>query len=642
MKSSKKSKKKDEKLIKNSTCIKSLTDDLPVEASKLSEMRKIVIMQENQNSNSNLDPVNEDCFDIPPLSEVNISNKHELKDIEEKIKNVKSRLGLQVESESDDEDFINLKAEPDDLFPNEQSVESKKRREDLARKIKLVKNSDSSEDQYNVDSPCYEDETVEEPGTRNKIEHPRIIFGNETTDASRKLSVLERLGKRTNSSESDERMSHKPHKKINLITIRKQEEQLLGSSKYNKEILRDKTDDSDLKKTVSSKVNVLNAPRESALKRLGVMSKVAVPNKNDVDPESEEEVINKEVPSAIKIKPRVMPPSNNQANKNLLLKAVAEAQRSIAQTPVVGSNMKPDALYTKKFREKISQRSNSARKLPEREKAKIKNILTRPDNKEKNELNFSSDDDNLEYVPRPVKKVRRSSERLEYIPSSKEFNDEYGDSSEVDSNAFPKKSTGQTFIITLDGISRQDRISPKKTMPTETIKTKSTEEKKRKSPSPIIFNKVETAVSSIKSKQIPDKLPPIVQTLKTKERCKYWPGCRQGEKCDYIHPSTTCKTFPQCKFGEKCLYIHPMCKFESSCTKKDCPFSHVARTFSNVQPTGTPQMCKFYPNCSNIHCMFYHPRPCKYGKYCKNQSECSFAHNFNTKQNFTWRSTVKL
>lgn len=69
------------------------------------------------------------------------------------------------------------------------------------------------------------------------------------------------------------------------------------------------------------------------------MSKVAVPQKEIVEFETEIEV-HREVPSVIKVKPRVLPPPNNQANKNLLLKAVAEAQRSIAQTPVVGTNSK--------------------------------------------------------------------------------------------------------------------------------------------------------------------------------------------------------------------------------------------------------------------------------------------------------------
>lgn len=72
------------------------------------------------------------------------------------------------------------------------------------------------------------------------------------------------------------------------------------------------------------------------MSRLGVMSKVLVPDKL---PEQESPPL-KEVPSVVKVKPRVIPPGTKQANKNLLLKAVAEAQRSVSQTPSVGNNLK--------------------------------------------------------------------------------------------------------------------------------------------------------------------------------------------------------------------------------------------------------------------------------------------------------------
>lgn len=108
----------------------------------------------------------------------------------------------------------------------------------------------------------------------------------------------------------------------------------------------------------------------------------------------------------------------------------------------------------------------------------------------------------------------------------------------------------QKFIITLDGV----------------------ENKPVRKPSPIIFDKADVT----NKKKIPDYLPQVKPSLviKNKERCRYWPGCKQGEKCEFVHPSVQCKMFPQCKFGEKCLYIHPSCKFESSCTRKDCPYSH--------------------------------------------------------------------
>lgn len=90
---------------------KSLTDDLPLNINKLSEARKIMLMQENKLKQDHVQMSNDNFFDIPSLSEVNASSATELKTIERQIKDVKSRLGLIVNSDSD-EDCLNIKAEP--------------------------------------------------------------------------------------------------------------------------------------------------------------------------------------------------------------------------------------------------------------------------------------------------------------------------------------------------------------------------------------------------------------------------------------------------------------------------------------------------------------------------------------------------
>uniref|UniRef100_A0A4W5NCN1 Zinc finger CCCH domain-containing protein 14 n=1 Tax=Hucho hucho TaxID=62062 RepID=A0A4W5NCN1_9TELE len=68
-----------------------------------------------------------------------------------------------------------------------------------------------------------------------------------------------------------------------------------------------------------------------------------------------------------------------------------------------------------------------------------------------------------------------------------------------------------------------------------------------------------------------------VKRQKVLERCKFWPVCKSGDECVYHHPTTQCKTFPSCKFGDKCLFVHPNCKFDGKCSKPDCPFTHVSR-----------------------------------------------------------------
>ncbi|KAI4463571.1 zinc finger ccch domain-containing protein 14 [Holotrichia oblita] len=597
--------------------VKSLTDNLPLNISKLSEPRKIVLIQENTNVASSTQ--NDLGFDIPSLAEVNSSSEKELRLIEKQLKNVKSRLGMVVQSDSEEE-FLNIKAEPDELFPNEQSLQKKDK-------------------------------------TENKIDSNR----------RQKKSVLERLGKRQ--AENDDDIDFRTgEKKLKLAAIenKKDEHRInmmrrkMFADKQN--IARSKANEKkkyDWNKNEKEKADEVELEkRENILHRLGVMSKVAVvPPKKPVESD-EEDIPPKEVPSMVKVKPRVIPTNTPQANKNLLLKAVAEAQRSIAQTPAVGTN-KPDALFTKKYQQKIQER-NSKPKLPDKEKNKLKTIMKSIER----ELNYSNDEDNsLEYIPKPTKRIDYKTP--DYIPSPKEFLSTLDNSSE-------DKTINHSFIVTLDGIDKtkfESKLSPK------TIE-------KRRTPSPIIFDKVTTTIKKVVN--VPDRLP-IVRTspsVKNKERCKYWPSCRHGEKCEFVHPSTPCKAFPQCKFGDKCLYIHPSCKFESSCTRRDCPYDHTSSPkavgmltikyitcnqysvfarhviwtdesyiASRIVPsTGVIsiakqalQTCKYFPSCNNLHCTFYHPKPCKFGKFCKNQAECNFSHKFVPKNtNLTWRNEFKV
>lgn len=225
-KKSKKAKKKETAEPENSTSeFKSLTDDLPISANKLSGKHKILLTQESISNNGVSRNVDEDSFDIPPLSEVNLSSESELIEIEKKIKSVKSRLGILVESDSEDIDFINLKADPDDLFPNEHSNKSDDatvtRKEPPIRRIQIVHSADAEEQQQN------EPNETQQPTKRN--EHTRITFSPENNNSpNRKKSVLERLGKRI----SIDSNSTTPPKKtrINLSEARKEEERILGNT----------------------------------------------------------------------------------------------------------------------------------------------------------------------------------------------------------------------------------------------------------------------------------------------------------------------------------------------------------------------------------------------------------------------------
>ncbi|KAH9521351.1 hypothetical protein DERF_005016 [Dermatophagoides farinae] len=115
------------------------------------------------------------------------------------------------------------------------------------------------------------------------------------------------------------------------------------------------------------------------------------------------------------------------------------------------------------------------------------------------------------------------------------------------------------------------------------------------------------------------------------ERCRYWPSCMNGNKCDYHHPSIKCNMFPNCRFGDKCLYIHPMCKYDSVCSRKDCPFFHtftanIKRCQLVMNPNKNKVTCKYFPKCAKPNCEFIHPKiVCKYGSACKTIN-CSYVH----------------
>lgn len=152
----------------------------------------------------------------------------------------------------------------------------------------------------------------------------------------KKKSVLDRLGdKETNSNINN---------KIKLSEVRKEEENFfhkLPNLKKKLETSRDSqsaiTTKIDLKKRhIHFKQNAAaqankekNKPDSGVLSRIGVMSKIHIPN-NELKNVSYD--VNKpEVKSMVQVKPRIIPPEASHLNRNLLLKAVAEAEKSIAQ-----------------------------------------------------------------------------------------------------------------------------------------------------------------------------------------------------------------------------------------------------------------------------------------------------------------------
>ncbi|OCT68222.1 hypothetical protein XELAEV_18039519mg [Xenopus laevis] len=124
---------------------------------------------------------------------------------------------------------------------------------------------------------------------------------------------------------------------------------------------------------------------------------------------------------------------------------------------------------------------------------------------------------------------------------------------------------------------------------------------------------------------------------KIRERCKYWPACKNADSCEYHHPTNPCKSFPNCRFADKCFFIHPNCKYDAKCTKSDCPFTHASKRFpvppvKPVKPVSTTsssrpssQPCRYFPACKKTDCPFYHPKHCRFNTQCT-RTDCKFYH----------------
>ncbi|XP_005101618.1 zinc finger CCCH domain-containing protein 14 [Aplysia californica] len=194
-------------------------------------------------------------------------------------------------------------------------------------------------------------------------------------------------------------------------------------------------------------------------------------------------------------------------------------------------------------------------------------------------------------------------------------------------------------------------------------------------------NKMEAKSYSDLSESVSEGVS-AVKRAKLSERCRFWPACAAGGACEYWHPTTHCKTFPNCKFGDKCLFIHPNCRFDSKCTRPDCPFTHTSKRSGLTSAGGAPPhviaipqshvlfsptlsskayaagfgavptrlpssslggghqtVCRFYPNCHNVNCSFLHPKPCRFGLSCRTPT-CPFYHpSVPTKDKLKWQAS---
>ncbi|XP_027428229.1 zinc finger CCCH domain-containing protein 14 isoform X9 [Zalophus californianus] len=423
-------------------------------------------------------------------------------------------------------------------------------------------------------------------------------------------------------------------------------------------------------------------------RKLPVVSSVVKVKKFNHDGEEEEEdddcgsrtgSISSSVSVPAKPERRPSLPPSKQANKNLILKAISEAQESVTKTTnystVSQKQTLPVAPRTRTSQEELLAEMVQGQSRTPRISTPIKEEETKGDNIEKSQgtqqrqllsrlqidpvmaetLQISQDYYDMESMVHAdtrsfILKKPKLSEEIVVAPNQ-ESGMKTADTLRVLSGHLmqtrdlvqPDKPASPKFIVTLDGVPSPPGYmsDQEEDMCFEGVKPVNQTAASNKG----LRGLLHPQHLQLMSRQLDDpngsfsnaemsELGVVQKPEKLLERCKYWPACKNGDECAYHHPVSPCKAFPNCKFAEKCLFVHPNCKYDAKCTKPDCPFTHMNRRIPVLPPkpaVATPaspsssQLCRYFPACKKMECPFYHPKHCRFNTQCT-RPDCTFYH----------------
>ncbi|XP_054153263.1 zinc finger CCCH domain-containing protein 14-like isoform X2 [Oppia nitens] len=328
--------------------------------------------------------------------------------------------------------------------------------------------------------------------------------------------------------------------------------------------------------TIGPKVVAIR--RQSSIPTSAV--KAVINNKRRYVEEDDNEIKNTTtVASVVRVTQRKFIPQELQPNKNLILRAVKEANDSTRHKK--RPNEEPDYIPTP-----------IKRRLGEKQVVKEVNDEELDPQDLRNYLNVNKNDS----VDTDLDKFENNAKRIVKNVDYEENNPQ--------------------FVVTLDGVDHR-KYMKNNNIDDHIIIEEDIEEE-------FMENDIKGDDNEVENEEMNEQ--------KVNERCRYWPNCKNGNQCEFQHPTTHCKTFPNCRFGDKCLYIHPNCKFDSMCSRRDCPFTHTTRRKlpaplpSYIPPVPLQiKQCKYLQNCKNISCPFFHPKNCHFGVNCRTR-DCPYIH----------------
>nr|XP_009688121.1 PREDICTED: zinc finger CCCH domain-containing protein 14 isoform X3 [Struthio camelus australis] len=394
----------------------------------------------------------------------------------------------------------------------------------------------------------------------------------------------------------------------------------------------------------------------SRKRRLPVVSSVVKVKKfcNDGEEEEEEEDYGLRIGSisssvSVPAKPERRPslPPSKQANKNLILKAISEAQESVTKTTNYST-------VPQKQTVPVAPRTRFA---PEESQLEVIHVQSRLPALSSQLPVEEPKEQTIERIQGAEQKELSSRLQIDpVIEDTLQVTQDYYDTESVvhtDTRSFILKKPKLAEEIT----PQNQQLGKKATeairaLSGRLIQTREQLAQPEKPASPKFIVTLDGVpsppgyLSDQEEEDLTEGLKPVTQIEieqlnvlqkqeKVLERCKYWPACKNGDECVYHHPTLPCKVFPNCKFADKCLFIHPNCKYDAKCTKPDCPYTHASRRAPLPPPKPAPlpttpissssPLCKFFPACKKMECPFYHPKHCRFNTQCT-RPDCTFYH----------------
>lgn len=368
----------------------------------------------------------DDGFDIPTISEIaeNAVEQHihkrelaQLQELQKQIDLAKKQLKSMI-TESDDEDLLNLGDDDDIDMETIEKLKNKIAMKQEQRKLveqQQKKPSALSRLGIRANENSKPDNVINLSAHRKSEREFYVAPNIRKLEKEKPVSLRDRIGRRRNSSDDKK---DKIREK-NRTRQRSSRERVRSRSPVKREReQRDRARSPVKREREREKRRERSNERVSIHQRIGSRVIVMPPK-----PVYSEEEVDVPVNSIIQIKPRAQIPPNKQASKNLLLKAVAEAQKSTAAAPKNKWNYSGD-----EKRERSSEHKSKA----------ITQMIVR---------NFNARDEE-EYVPEPIS---TQSESDGEVYRYRDVNDDVLDLNNFDEDFEETSNKSPQFVVTLEG-----------------------------------------------------------------------------------------------------------------------------------------------------------------------------------------------